>query len=226
MHRTVVGDKVGKWLKTPFDLLAFGARASAGALVSAPAKLSTLQSDIERVIELAQDPRPLEEKQAVIALELESTLLEYLEKGADVEVDVIANIKTVLPPEAANLLTEIIPSPPNKTTNTADYSSYSSSDVTPAVTYAKEDVAANQIVSEITEIKQAVSGLKAALDAIRSNEDATQVAIMRLNLKEARDNLSRRLAEVLPTDANDASIAAVTKEAGILLQEVNAQFFA
>ena len=94
------------------------------------------------------------------------------------------------------------------------------------MTYAKVDVAASQIVSEITEIKQAVQGLKASLDAIRANTDATQVSIVRLNLKEARDNLARRLAEVLPTDASDASIAAVTKEAGILLQEVNAQFFA
>ena len=223
---------MGKWLKTPFDLLAFGARASAGALVSAPAKLSTLQSDLERVIELAQDPRPFEEKGAVLTQELESTLLEYLEKGADVEVDVLANIKTVLPPEAANLLTEIIPLPPNKANPDFSSSSYYSTTSTTSsseaalVTYQKEDVAANQIVSEINEIKMAVSGLKSALDAIRSNTDATQVAIVRINLKEARDNLARRLAEVLPTDANEASVAAVTREAGILLEEVNAQFFA
>jgi hypothetical protein len=38
----VVGDKLGRWLKTPFDVISFGPRASAGALVSAPERLQTL----------------------------------------------------------------------------------------------------------------------------------------------------------------------------------------
>ncbi len=46
--------------------------------------------------------------------ELESTLLQCLEKGADVEVDVLTNLKTVLPAEAANVLSDLIPAPPSR----------------------------------------------------------------------------------------------------------------
>ena len=50
--------------------------------------------------------------------------------------------------------------------------------------------------SEVTEIRNAVSGLKAALDAMRANTDAANTNMLRLNLKEARDQLGRRLGEV------------------------------
>lgn len=48
----------------------------------------------------------------------------------------------------------------------------------------------------MAEIKNAVLGLKQALEDIRSNTDASQVNIVKLNLKEARDMLARRLYEV------------------------------
>ena len=36
------GSKVEKWMKTPFDILAFGPRVGAGLLLSVPEKLQTL----------------------------------------------------------------------------------------------------------------------------------------------------------------------------------------
>lgn len=71
--------------------------------------------------------------------------------------------------------------------------------------------------SEMTEIKNAVSGLKSALDAVRTNIDPASTNILRLNLREARDQLSRRVAEVSPATEADPSIAAATREARILL---------
>lgn len=38
----VIGERLGKWVSTPFDLLAFGPRVGAGALVSMPERLQTL----------------------------------------------------------------------------------------------------------------------------------------------------------------------------------------
>lgn len=37
-----VGTKVERWLKTPFDILTFGPRVGAGALLSVPERLQTL----------------------------------------------------------------------------------------------------------------------------------------------------------------------------------------
>jgi hypothetical protein len=85
--------------------------------------------------------------------------------------------------------------------------------------------------SEVTEIKLAVSALKDALEGVRSNTDSTRSSMLRLNLKEARDILARRLQETAPGIApagtsTDASLSAATREATVLLDEVDAQFFA
>ncbi|GIL77198.1 hypothetical protein Vretimale_3147 [Volvox reticuliferus] len=220
-----VGSKVERWLKTPFDILAFGPRAGAGALLSVPERLQTLQSDVEKAIELLQDPRPLEEKQTAVLKEVEDTLVGFLEKGATVESDVLANVKTLLPPEAANLLNEFIPEPPNKQPNVVHVEPVEAVPQ-PPVTYYQADVMANQVASEMTEIKNAVSGLKSALDAVRQNTDVTNTNILRLNLREARDQLARRVAEVSASTESDPSITAATREARILLEEVDSSFFA
>jgi hypothetical protein len=44
--------------------------------------------------------------------EVEDTLVEFLEKGATVESDILANVKSILPKEAADQLDALIPSPP------------------------------------------------------------------------------------------------------------------
>ncbi|KAG1658485.1 hypothetical protein FOA52_006264 [Chlamydomonas sp. UWO 241] len=243
-----VGDRIAAWIATPFDLLSFGPRAGMGALVSAPERLQRLSSDMERAMELLQDPRPINEKQEALLREFEATMVEFLEKGAVVETDVLANIKTVLPAEAANMLSELIPEPPNKAGMGAAsaYDMGSEMPVGPPITYAKSDsgprmlvelrcvfaaaphgadVAASQAESEVTEIKHAVMGLKSSLEEIRANTDPSQVNIVKLNLKEARDMLARRLYEVSGDAADSLSVASAVREAGILLDEVNAQFF-
>lgn len=79
--------------------------------------------------------------------------------------------------------------------------------------------------SEITEIRNAVSGLKGALDAMRSNTDVAATNMLKLTLREARDQLGRRLQEVSPATATDPTVASATREGRILLDEVNAMFF-
>jgi hypothetical protein len=82
----------------------------------------------------------------------------------------------------------------------------------------------------MTEIKHAVEGVKTALEELRANSDASRAGMLRLNLKEARDILARRLQETAPGSApagtsSDASLSAATREATVLLDEVDAQFF-
>lgn len=215
-----IGSKVEKWMKTPFDILALGPRAGLGALVSLPDRMQTLRSDVDRVMELLQDPRPVDVKQQVVLREVEDTLVEFLEKGTTLEIDVRENLKTVLPSEVVKQLEEIIPEPPNTPKNLYEYEE--TDEV--VVTYTAESVAANQMASEMQELKIAVSAVKDSLDGIKANVDPSKTSMLKLNLKEARDLLSRRLSESTHSSPSDTTISAAVREARILLEEVNAQF--
>lgn len=223
-----VGTKVERWLKTPFDVLSFGPRAGMGALVSLPDKLQTLPSEVEKLQELLQDPRPLDEKQAVVMREVEDTLVDFLERGAIVESDILANVKAMLPKEAADQLDALIPNPPSPQAWDTTTSQQTQQAEEQSVVYSADAVADNQIASELTEIRNAVSAVKTALEDIRSNTDAAKVTMLKLNLKEARGILQRRLQEAAPPTAGGAgqqvSLAAAKREASVLLQEVDAQF--
>lgn len=225
------GNRVEQWLKTPFDIAAFGPRVATGALLSLPEQLQSLQSDVERLTQLVQDPRPVEEKQQLVLAEVEDTLLTFLERGATVETDILANVKVLLPSEVVTQLDELIPPPPNaKPAAAAAQAWQGEGEEPPTVIYTADSVLESQIASEMAEVRHAVSGVKAALEELRANSDATRAGMLRLNLREARDILARRLQETAPGAApagtgSDASLSAATREAAVLLAEVDAQFF-
>jgi uncharacterized protein with beta-barrel porin domain len=81
----------------------------------------------------------------------------------------------------------------------------------------------------LVEIRSAVSGVKSALEELRGNADASRAGMLKLNLREARDQLARRLREAtLPvgSEAGGAgSLSAARREAQVLLDEVDGQFF-
>lgn len=66
-----VGEKLREWLSSPFDLAAFGPRLTVGALLSAPERIQTFGSELERVSELMNSPAPAEDKSKLLAGELE-----------------------------------------------------------------------------------------------------------------------------------------------------------
>ncbi|KAF8072828.1 Kifc3 [Scenedesmus sp. PABB004] len=227
-NSSLPGAKVERWLQTPWDFATFGARAAFGALISLPERLQTLPTDVERVSALVQDPRPAEEKQQIVLQEVEDTLVTFLERGAGVEADILANLKVVLPPDVVAQLDGLIPPPPSNNAPPPPVPEEDGGE--PAVIYTADAVLENQIASEMSEIKVAVSGVKAALEGLRANADPARAGMLRLNLREARDILARRLQETAPGAApagtsSDASLAAATREASVLLEEVNAQFF-
>ena len=81
--------------------------------------------------------------------------------------------------------------------------------------------------AEMSEIRDSVTSLRSSLEAIKQNVDASRSSILTLNLREARDRLSRRIQEVSPATAAspDPSMCAATREARVLLSEVDAEFF-
>lgn len=67
-----VGEKLRGWLSSPFDLAAFGPRLTVGALLSAPDRIQSFGSELERVSELMNSPAPPEDKSKQLAGELET----------------------------------------------------------------------------------------------------------------------------------------------------------
>ncbi|KAF6254764.1 P-loop containing nucleoside triphosphate hydrolase protein [Scenedesmus sp. NREL 46B-D3] len=225
-RKVELGSKVEQWLRTPFDVASFGPRATLGALLSMPEKLQSLQMDMERVTQLVQDPRPVEEKQQLVLQEVEDQLVTFLERGATIESDILASLKVLLPPDVTKQLDDLIPPPPNSQPVIVQEFEVEE----PTVIYTADAVLESQIASEMTEIKHAVEGVRAALEELRGNSDTARAGMLRLNLKEARDILARRLQETAPGSApagtsSDASLSAAAREATVLLDEVDAQFF-
>ena len=52
---------------------------------------------------------------------------------------------------------------------------------------------------EVLELREAVTGLKDCLTALRSNTDIAKDAVLRVNIRDARDGLNRRLRQLSPT---------------------------
>jgi hypothetical protein len=271
------GSRVEPWLSNPLDALAFAPRAALGALLTLPERLAAVPSDLQRAQELLMsDPRPLADKQMIVAAEVESRLVAALEAGARVEQEALGAVKAALPPDAARAVDELLPRPPLNgggagasstyynpdgwMTSTDEFgtgpSSPSSSSAPPppsryeqmyggaaaaarrappAVTYtADAALASRQVAAELAGVKQAVSGLKTALEALREggSDAGSRAGVLRLNVREARDVLAARLGEVgggapLPAGGGDSSVAtlaAAAREARMLLTEVDGQF--
>lgn len=128
---------------------------------------------MQRVAELVQDPRSVEEKQQVVlqvgethcrALyvvgsrhtadrvpldsccppqEVEDTLVSFLERGATVESDTLSVIKALLPPDVTKQLDELIPPPPNAQQQAWDAAMAENNE--PPVIYTADSVLENQI---------------------------------------------------------------------------------
>lgn len=109
---------------------------------------------MERLGALVQDPRPVEEKQQLVLAEVEDTLVSFLERGATLEADILANVKVLLPPDVSKTLDELIPPPPSSSSSSNGSSVYGGSSsqggyaaevVEPLVVYTADAVLENQI---------------------------------------------------------------------------------
>ena len=52
---------------------------------------------------------------------------------------------------------------------------------------------------EVLELREAVTGLKDCLAALRSNTNIAKDAVLKVNVRDARDGLNRRLRQLSPT---------------------------
>lgn len=234
-----LGDRILNKLRTPLDLLALPGRVAAGALTSFPDVVQKIPADLERISYLAQDPRPMEEKQQEVMQELESRVVRYLDKGTNLEADVLNNISSVLPQEVKDALPAEVKDlldKPHLHVEDRDFYAASSNGSTPgmnamgeeiveyeAVAVSPAELAASQIASEMSELRTAVLELQAQLESMKSNTDPSKANMLKVNVKEAREALALHLRQLSSTalSTQDPPARAAINEAEQLLTEVS-----
>lgn len=83
-------------------------------------------------------------------------------------------------------------------------------------------VAESQAAAELVEIQMSVSSLKETIDAMKANTDESKKNMLKLNMREARQNLSEKLDECSSTrSAGTPDVMAAVSEAKALLSEVD-----
>lgn len=103
-----LGAKLDKWMKDPLSLMAMGPRAGLGALTTAGQvldKLPEIQAEFEEKMNFVMnDPRTVDEKQELIAKDVEATLAELITRGEELETDVLSQMTANLPPEVLSAI--------------------------------------------------------------------------------------------------------------------------
>lgn len=219
---SVTGPRLSQWLRSPFDVLALCPRASLGALLNATELAQALPSEIEKLQMLAQDPRPLQEKQTILAQEFETSLAGLVERGVVAESEIVASLKQVLPEQFQTLIPQEIrnaaPQSPAVTQQQAQEAFYEEPPL------SAEQLSISQSAEELSELKAAVQGVREALADLRSNVEPSRSTVLKVNVRDARDSLRRRINQLSPETSSiqGAPVSAATLEANSLLAEVDA----
>lgn len=216
------GPQLKQWLRSPFDILALGPRATLGALLNAAELAQSMPAELEKLQMLAQDPRPMQEKQAVIAKEIEATVASLVERGVVAESEIVASLQQVLPEQFQQLipseLRNVTPQSPAVTQQQAQEAFYEEPPL------SAEQMSISQSAEELAELRTAVLGVREALSDLRANTEPSRASVLKLNVRDARDSLQRRVHQISPeTSARQgAPVKAATIEASSLLAEVDA----
>ncbi|DBA93499.1 TPA: hypothetical protein ACH3X3_013598 [Trebouxia sp. C0006] len=219
---SVAGPQLKQWLRSPFDILALGPRATLGALLNAAELAQAMPAEMEKLQMLAQDPRPFQEKQAVLAQEVEATIASLVERGVMAESEIVASLQQVLPEQFQQLI-------PSELRNVAPQSPAVAQQQAQEAFYEEPPLSAEQLsicqsAEELAELQTAVSGVREALSDLRANVELSRAPVLKVNVRDARDSLRRRVNQISPeTSARQgAPVNDAIREANNLLVEVDA----
>lgn len=216
------GPKLGQWTQTPGDILALGPRATAGALSS----FAQLQQDLQRLNLLIQDPRPLQQKQGLIAEELQATLATYVERGAGLEAEALQSLGRSLPQELTSALPMEVQDALRGGTAPAVTTAQPGASTTPLAEQElvnPSSLVDYQVAAEMVNVKAAVEGLRDAISRLGANLTPDQEGVLQLNVRERRDALSRSISQLSPgtLSVQDGTVIAAVSEASQLLADVD-----
>jgi hypothetical protein len=201
-----------------------------GALNSAEDLLELAQGAQGRLEMLANDPRPAEEKPAVLAGEVEAVLDGLLEAGEEVESELLA----LLPEEVRAAVPEGFlgrdavsgsgaAGAPGSGEGEAGAGEGEGEDDGPeetAESLAEGDFAERQASGELSDLAFRTGAARDALEALRA-APSEEKGMQRLNLSETRDRLRQRLEE-MRSDPGLLDVGDAMDEASAVLADVNA----
>lgn len=84
----------------------------------------------------------------------------------------------------------------------------------------------NNAAAEMLQLQMAVAGVRRAIEELSANADPNKEKMFKLNGRDARDLLARRVREISPATrkSEDAAVQAAIMEAEMFLSEVGLLF--
>lgn len=217
-------------LSTPFDFLAFGPRVALAAALSMTETQQTIQESVTKLQELAQDPRPVDVKAQEFSMEVQLRLADYAERGRVLEEDLVRNVEGLLPPEVQQLMPQPMDrAPPSSPAGAAGPTTTvqlgEEDDEAPFdySTFSADSMRESRAAVELADLKTAVGQMRDSLSALTSNTDPMKEGLLKVNAREARDALPRRLQQLSPETlkaGSDAPVMVAVEEATKLVDDV------
>jgi hypothetical protein len=127
----------------------------------------------------------------------------YAEKGSQAEYEAFAALSALVPAEVSEAvplqIRQLAPRPPvqNDVIDLVQIDSPAVPSATSAATTAQA-LLANQLSAEVATLREAVKTVREAAHALQMASDEAQKPMQRLNLREARSILARRLEQLSP----------------------------
>lgn len=199
------------------DVLTLGPRAVLGAILLAP-QPNTL---IEEASNLLQSP-------GLVPQAAEDAILACIERGATAESEAVQLALAVLPEDVRAALPASIAAPPVPAGARGAGASSSSSNGASAAIISTPLSAADLLEEEsaaveLDSLRLAVSAVKEAVENVQSNADPAMRSLLMLGVREARDSLSRQLAQVSKATyaAKGVPTTSAADEATMLLMDLD-----
>lgn len=192
------------------DAALFAPRAIAGAALTLSS--STADEPVRRTPQTMQ--------------ELAEAAVMYAERGMQAEYEAFSAITALVPPEVADAippqLRQLAPRPQaqNDVIDVEPLVTSTQPSATLAAANSPETLLANQLAAEVATLRDAVKTVREAAEALQLAADEAQQPMLRLNLREARAILARRL-EQLSAQCSGGVGAEAASEATMLLVAVD-----
>eukprot|EP00884_Botryococcus_braunii_P001354 jgi/Botrbrau1/11219/Bobra.0075s0015.1 len=194
--------ELGKWLKTPFDVIALGPRITVGLLASLPQAPQRLQKLLQLVQELSQDPRPDAEKVQVLVKEILMIVEEVVGSGAAAETEIFGFLGKLIPPQILVVLPlELRERLEGKEAAAAEQPEpvVLPEPVVEVVVKERETLEqylSRRIAGELDVLKLTVVELRRAVDNLTANEDPTYEILLFKTAQDWRTSLDRTLSQL------------------------------
>eukprot|EP00898_Chlorokybus_atmophyticus_P002918 jgi/Chlat1/3627/Chrsp237S03621 len=178
---------------------ALGALALQTELLMDPKKLNATIEDAQgRLNNFVQDPRPIGDKAASLASELQDEVEKLLAKGVETEQNIMSMVSGTPPARAASSAAEAVGATPNARQGPRDVKTLADAQLEAEVALVAQEVVdlREALVSLEVATQLKVSADMVGADAVPASAGGPSKKMAVMKLRERRDRLSRQLQEI------------------------------